>query len=375
MRATNRWLQAVILSAGISLPGCLEKYEVTTTVAADGSCERIVTLRRDSQQLPAKAFPVPVDSPWVCSWSQAPREPARGDTGGKGTAYVYTARRRFADFDELSREYPGSRDSADLSLRVRIEKKFRWFYTYYVYEETYGRFNPLRDTLQPTAYMTQEEIQRFMGSEKPDSLVRSKWMQWTERKKDEWMFARLVDLVARRNDPALPASLFEQNKERLIRALSEKDTAARGNGAVTEPRKGHTAGRKTGSGSEEAVEILARELGTEAVRGLTSGLDSLIGEFLRRDSLASRANGEYTNSVVMPGALVETNAQEVRGTSAVWRFTHEHLALADYSMTAESRVANIWAMVISGIVVLVVILLPVLRKVFVRFSPESASRL
>ncbi len=66
--------------------------------------------------------------------------------------------------------------------------------------------------------------------------------------------------------------------------------------------------------------------------------------------------------MIVPGVIVETNAQEVRGTTVVWRFNNEHLALADYRMTVESRVVNLWAMILSGIVVLMAVVVPLSRR-------------
>lgn len=362
MRTNHRWMTGLALSACLLFPGCLETYDVTTVVSADGTCERVITLKRDSRKLPSGAFPVPVDSSWTCAWSETTKAAATDGPGSGGREYIYRAKKRFSDFEELNRAYPPQRDPANLEIRVRVEKKFRWFYTYYVYDETYGRFDPLHDPIQPSAFLTEEEIQRFMSSEKPDSLLEAKWKLWDQRKKEEWAFVLLIDLVRKKNDPALPVSLFEQHKERLIAAFSH-DSSSGGGAARKKGQKGRPSPKVQEPGvNGEVLEVMARVLNTTAVWGLSAGLDSLGAEFFRRDSVAGRANGAYTNTVVVPGVIVETNAQEVRGTTAVWRFNHEHLALADYHMTVESRVVNLWAMIVSGIVVLMAIVFPMFHR-------------
>ena len=362
MRTSHRWMTGLAMSACLLFPGCLDTYDVTTVVSADGTCERVITLKRDSRKLPSGAFPVPVDSSWTCAWSETTKATTTGGPGSGRREYIYSAKKRFSDFEELSREYPPQRDPANLSIRVRVEKKFRWFYTYYVYDETYERFDPLHDPIQPSIFLTQDEIQRFMSSEKPDSLLQAKWNLWDRRKKEEWAFARLIDLVRKKNDPALPVSLFERHKERLIGALSHDSSS--GNGAPGKKRqKGRPSPRdQHAEVNDNVLEVMARVLDTKAVWGLSAGLDSLGEEFFRRDSVAGRANGAYANTVVVPGVIVETNAQEVRGTTAVWRFNNEHLALADYRMTVESRMVNLWAMILSGIVVLMAVVFPIFRR-------------
>ena len=52
-------MTGLAMSACLLFPGCLDRYDVTTVVSADGTCERVITLKRDSRKLPSGAFPVP----------------------------------------------------------------------------------------------------------------------------------------------------------------------------------------------------------------------------------------------------------------------------------------------------------------------------
>jgi hypothetical protein len=362
MRNDRRWITGLGLMAVLAFPGCLEKYEVTTMISTDGTVERKIVVRRDSKRLPDAAFPVPADSSWTLGWTEQTVDPPAGDPGKRGTEHVYTATKRFADFDALTREYRTSPDPGNLAIDVRVEERFRWFYTYYVYTETYRRFDPHRDPLQPSDFLTAEEIRRFQASEKPDSILSTRWKQWEERKDQEWAFGRFVELVRRAGDPALPPELFERNKERLIRAFIADSTREKGGSRRTQDRHSRNSPGERGREHQDVLELLARELGTGAVFRLGPVIDTLTREYVWRDSVSSRADGAYTNTVILPGVILETNAREVRGTTTVWRFTHEHLALADYTMTVESRVVNLWPMVLSGLLVLAAVLIPVFRR-------------
>jgi len=343
MNIRLRCITTVALALGLS--GCLEdEYKVTTVVSTEGTCERVITVGREKKTVPDGAFPVPTDSTWQCEWTVAKKV----DSTSKKAENVYTARKRFADFDALAREYPVQHDSTRFSISVNVQKKFRLFYSYYDYSETYARFDPLHVPVQPSAFMTEEELRQFMSSEVPDSTLEKKFNRWEQRNMMEWAFGRLVDAVRRRNDPGVPVSLFEQNKERLI-ALFADDT---------------TKGRKHQNFEDKTVSDMAGllHLSTDTVRFLVPELDSVGSHAMKRMEITDRAKGSYTNSVVMPGVIIATNAGEVRGTTVVWRFTHEHLALMDYPMNVESRVVNLWAIILTAFVVLVAIGVPLFLR-------------
>lgn len=344
-----------ILVLALSFSGCGEKvYKVSTVISTDGTCERVITVRYDSKSLARSAFPIPMDSTWRCEWTLEKNV----DSTSKHDDSVYIARKRFADFEALGREYNVRRDSTNLAIHVAVERRFRWFYTYYDYSETYARFDPLHVPVPPSAVMTEEDLRQFMSSEAPDSALKGKWKRWDERNTMEWAFGRFVDAVRMRNDPKLSVDLVEQNKDRLIALLSDDSTK----GKVPPSGKARTEkGRRQNdhrSFSEKLVSEMALMLKTDAVRALASDLDSIGVEANKRMEVSGRDEGEYINTVVMPGVIIATNASEVRGTTVVWRFTHEHLALMDYPMHVESRVINLWAIIVTALVVLCALAVP-----------------
>jgi hypothetical protein len=73
-------------------PGCLE-HEVKTTIHADGTGERTITLNPESKQLPKTCFPLPTDRGWDTSWTKT------GDA-----KYLVTFTKKFKDLEQLSHE-------------------------------------------------------------------------------------------------------------------------------------------------------------------------------------------------------------------------------------------------------------------------------
>ncbi|MCP4148847.1 MAG: hypothetical protein GY757_13965 [bacterium] len=69
---------------------------------------------------------------------------------------------------------------------------------------------------------------------------------------------------------------------------------------------------------------------------------------------------EYTNRVVMPGIIVDTNAVSVTGSEATWKFGLEEFLFYDHGMWISSRKINWWAVVFGGFIVILALLLLIL---------------
>jgi len=306
----------------LTMPGCRESYTVVTSLFTDGSCDRVITVTSDSGKVPDVAFPLPIDSTWKISW-KAPTQ--------KGEKYHFTARKHFAHIDSLRQEYARVSDSGKIQISISVEKKFRWFYTYFTYTEKYKLFNPF--TMLPLSqFMTGDEVRRYLAGERSDSL-KKKREAWETRNMFEEYYQGLLEAARKLNHKSLPVSLIESKKEELFAELMS-------------------------SGSNDVVRETAHALGMPAVRKLSKELKALVDGIMRKSEVASKADGDYVSTVVMPGTILDTNAEEVKGNSVVWRLSDEHLGIADYEMRVESRSVNVWALSATGITVLGLVILP-----------------
>jgi hypothetical protein len=71
---------------------------------------------------------------------------------------------------------------------------------------------------------------------------------------------------------------------------------------------------------------------------------------------------DYHHMVIMPGLLIDTNAEEVGGDTLKWDLTFVKYLDSDYVMFAESRVTNVWAYVVSVLIVMLAAIIPFLGK-------------
>jgi hypothetical protein len=316
-------LNCIAVAFILAMAGCKESFTVVTSLFTDGSCDRVITVSSDTMSIPTVAFPLPIDSTWEISW----KAPAQ-----KGEKYLLTARKHFAHIDSMRQAYARINDSTKIRIDVSVEQNFRWFYTYFTYKEKYGSFNPFR-SIPLSDFMTGAEVQRYLAGERSDSL-KKKRDAWEMHNMFEVYYQGLLDGARNLHHPSLPPSLIESKKEELYTVLMS-------------------------SGTNDVVGQTAAVLGTQVVRKLSNELNAGVNDIMRKSEIASRADGDYVSTVVMPGTILDTNAGEVKGNNVVWRFSDEHLGMADFEMRAESRSVNVWPMAVTGLVVLLLIFLPI----------------
>ena len=331
------WL---MIPALLAVSGCLE-VKVRTTVSADGSSERVVSMETSSRNVPEAAFPVTTDSTWRVEWK---------DSVGKDGKYEYVARKRFQTPGDLSREYSARPDTGPIGLRVSLHKRFEWFYSYFDYREVYTRRN-IFNNVPVSDFLTKDEIERYVHGEESDSL-KLKTKTWDDRNTFEEFFRPLVVEAQRRNDPALPPSLLTGKKEELfLRVMA----------AENEDKKGNKKGADSTDHAPEielALRMIADVLHTPAVFSLRPAADQAwtgIVEKMGND----RHPDSWTCSLQMPGLLLATNSNVVDGNLVTWKIDADRLKVGDYAMQATSRTANVWAFVVTGAAALAVIIMAV----------------
>jgi hypothetical protein len=318
--------------------GCLEEH-VRTTISPDGSIERVISLKLPSRELPKNVFPAPADSTWSVEWKEI-RE--------KEDKFEYIATKKFQNPDDFRREYAAPRDTGAIGLRVSVEKKFEWFFTYIEYTEAYTYRNPF-GYVPISDYLTRQEIERFQRGEENDTL-KQQVKRWNDREEFEEVYRSLVAEAVRRNDPDLPASLLMEKKEECFAQIEALDSTKSGvdeNAADSSQQKIDIP--------QYAIAHFARVLGTPAILKYLPVARQAVAVMEQKESKIIHPDG-WNYSVQMPGLILETNSNEVEGNAASWKFGLDQVKVGEYVMHASSRVTNIWTFVVTGFPALLVIL-------------------
>jgi hypothetical protein len=338
---TNTWIRSGLAAFLLLIVQGCNDFGITTVVSTDGSVDRMIRLKtgaKDLSEVWTFAFPLPNDSSWRTTWQV---------TGAKDSN-IFTAAKHFESFEALAAEYARVTDTTKLKIVVDVQKRFRWFYTYYEYAETYRAFNPLI-LIPAREFFTPDELRLLMLNEEKNDTLDARRKEWQDRNNYELVHRRLVAAAARMNDPELPVSLFESNREELFRSLTDDHNYKGVNSENDITRR--------------VADLVQGILKTKAVQKIRPAMGEAVVEMFRLDEIRNKAEGSYTNTVVMPGVILETNAKEVSGSRVMWKFSEKQLTVLDIEMRVESRVVNTWTVIVSGAVVLGLLLVPIVLQV------------
>jgi hypothetical protein len=310
----------------VTTPGCLE-HKITTTVNADGSCERKIAVQSDNDSLPALSYPLQRDGSWNI-------EKGRPDTAvSTKKKYSITATKRFQSVEDLNKEYEGSPDSKKLQVSVSCVRRFRWFYTYLRYTETYQvHFPYVRLPFAP--YLTEDEVRRYQNGEKSDTLEK-KAKAWYQHCLFEDFYSQITDAANRLGDSSMTVALLNSHREAIYDSLIGQE--------------------KGGGSTDDVINQLLAILKTKAVQRLRAVIDSASRSITEKEGASIQGGDDYNNAVIMPGLILETNTVDISGNKATWRTSSDRLKLRPFEMSVESRIVNTWAFVVTGIGLLLLV--------------------
>ena len=322
----SRTTQYVVFLVMLLSGGCND-YTIKTTIHPDGSFERTIVCDGDSLGLRDLHLPYVFDSSWSI-----------GIKHGAEKGFTTTAKKTYINSDQLMAEFSQGRDSAKLQISCRVEKHFRWFFTYYSYVETLPSFSIYRH--EPIdSFFTPSEID--LMKEDKDSLL--------SKRVDEFWLRNIIDEFIERiqarardlNDPALPPSAFANQKESLIEALVKNVDAK----------------------PDDIARIVEENLRPRPVKKLRGAMDTIFTNIEKEIKSEAELDVSYKNEVSMPGILLTSNSKKIEGNRVFWEGRSNRYF--DVVMSAESRMVNLWTMIASSIVCLglvIGLLIPIIHR-------------
>ena len=315
----NKLIIAMLL---FFISACKE-YFVTTKINPDGSCERIIKIT-DYNGNDSNDLRFYVDSTWT----------KKIERSGKDSNYTTTFSKKFNSVVELENEV---RKSPTFKPEIKLNKTFRWFYTYYEYSETYKRNNPFK-ALPLEKYFSPKDI---------DSLNQGLGEKSLSNKLEYYvqacMSAVLIDSVK---------NVMEKhsihNEERINEFFEKMDPS------IFDHKEKLTGAILDLCGSQKSPQ-------------LKNDLDSAVTRLERKinNQLEPVLGSGFTSRVILPGLLLDSNSKSVEGNLLSWKVEPGSLIAIDFSMKATSRIANTWAFIVTGIVLILLIallLVPALRR-------------
>jgi len=264
---------------------------------------------------------------------------SKKDSAGKGR-FIVTYTKNYKNTEEL-RTVIG-RDTSWFSQLLRyidIKKRFGFFYSYVEYKETYPAANPFT-VLPYKAFVTPDDylwaIRKQAVQAPSDSIKRKdaedKVMMYLLESATTELEKILAVGIRKLNDPNLDAIKIGEFHGRIKTILSKGNFLDEGS----------------------LIDSLRLWTGISTVDRLKEIQPPLFQEFNRKAKFLENilTMEEFHVETEMPGLITGTNSSMLNGNRVSWDVFPMEFLLEDYSMVVESRVINVWAFVLSGIIVL-----------------------
>lgn len=339
----TRKLISIIILLALTLSGCRE-IEVKTIINTDGSFTRVITVKGDSAKVIRLYLPYPVDSSWTSEVVQ--------DTADS-TRYICTHTKHFQYDEDLQDEI--DQDTSwwkYVDRKIEITRSFRFFYSFVRYRETYKAANP-STVLDYRDYLSKQDL-RWIAGEIPLNEKDSSAKEEIEGKIEKYLADVLVEelLLSFENgirnldDSLLQAIDVRMYKDSVHTYFFESLYSTDGQPQLM-----------------KSIDMLALWTGKDEILQLHNADPSIFEDFNNKFIIYDNLIGMNAYNVVieMPGLLTETNSYKLVGNQVKWRLNDQTFFFEDFEMYAESRVVNYWAFIVSGIVLLLLLIMLVVK--------------
>lgn len=316
-----------------TLASCDHNISMETTVHPDGKLDKVMTFEnKDSSK---NILGLSEQSGWKKTVQLKKEE----SDSVKDLELITAFKKSFTSAEAANAELAVPNDSL-FQVTSKFEKKFRWFYTYIYYSETYHSLN--RMALKPTDYLVPEDyafIDRLPAEGKEISKADNFYLSELNN--------RIFDVYGMKafyeEYFAITSQLIKENKleNRWIDTLNAH--------------------------KEDIIELVEnkKDIPDDYVLTVMDSLhipldyknarvqyNTLYKKLSLKTNFITVANdGKYVNRINMPWTVIKTNADSVAGNSLFWSPPTLKFLLKDYTMYGEARKLNYWAVVVSVMII------------------------
>jgi hypothetical protein len=329
------------------LTGCDRKVTIESTVHPDGTLDRNIVLTEvDSSELNHNMFGIQSSNGWkvqVKPYIERPDD--RVEKKDTSTKYVITFGKHFSSVAQANVEFDKAGDSL-FRIRSAFNRKFRWFYTYLEFSDTYRAINRFH----------QVKMEDFFTKEDFDFIARMPAEGKAITKADSVYLDHLNKKIF---DHFAMQAIYEEHFN-LMLSVMRKAGIDKKYVDVYLKQKGYMFSILT---KKENDNVFSEDAFMHQVMdslNVDFPMDKITGDYRRstkeiktRIDFMSEAGfaTKYTHIIKMPWDVIETNADSVKGNTLFFQPSPIKFMLKDYTMYATSRDLNYWAVLLSGLLI------------------------
>ena len=340
-----------------------------TVIHEDGSCSREYTFHTTQQWLsasPEEDYDSIVDKTWERSWSvlgadsvryPVPLTEAQLDSMQAldlskplGNMLMVHAKKEYQSVEEMSTQIYCSEGShlvkaEGIKATSKLEKSFKWFYTDYTFAETFTCEDSTLFPIPLSQFLSADTVsywftgqpdltQGLSGAEAKVQLdnIEKKINQWTNA---NWFYEICNVIIANYDkiqNPPVSKERFSSMRDSLVMQpcvlnADEEDI------------------KKAGGYYAQFERTVQSDAYTQFLKTYEGGFEPYV------QLLSFGTNYDLK----MPGAVIDAGIGQYDGDVIHYRLGGEQMIPGSYTITATSRVTNIWAFVVTFLIVLIAI--------------------
>lgn len=359
-------LQTLVKMSSAIMPlllasSCVSYHYMTTDIHRDLSFDRTVYAGADSSDLADNggrgAFMFSVDSLWSIFRLEKPFSVV---ADGENVLMNVSATRHFNSFSEkcFVPASPEMEGNPLLFPQENVSRKFRWFFTEYRYNAVYAGIDSLPVPLD--RYLSTEEQRNFLlkvvvpegsnGVELYNSLdkINTSFSRWINANVFTVAYGAIKGFL-----PPEQLAAAESEKEKVFSSMTQGDMLG------WTPEEFCRQFDSLMAGEPFFHEVYVRN---------SSAIDSAYHE---SEKVLEYFSLSFENRVNLPGKVVRTDAPVLDDGTPVWKVDCYRLLYSDYELDAVSRETNIWAIVLTFIILAAAIYFLLQSSGILKSKPEQ----
>ncbi len=335
---TSRFSLFLILATLVM--SCDHRISMETTVHPDGRLDKTIILEAsDSSRVTNNFLGISPSKGWLATIEKNKQDSASGKELKDKKELLITFRKSFSSSQQANEELASPVDTL-FHVSSEFNTRFRWFYTYMHYADTYHAINRMK--YPSDDYFTPEDyafIDRLPAEGSPISKADSLYLSDLNKK--------IYDVYGSR---AIYEEFYALLENQISQSLGIRwiDTLRKSREHI------YSTLLKQKDMENDFMLKMADSLGIPKLPAAASAqYMSLAKEVERKvDYMSGAGNGTYDHRINMPWTVVESNADSVNDKTLFWHPSTTKFLLKDYTMYAEARNLNYWAILVSAIIVL-----------------------
>jgi hypothetical protein len=375
-------LQKILFCAALLLAvSCSDAPDkMLTIIYADGSCQRELSANADSAFMTGSIngknnpFPVEIDSNYSIVWqykvgeiradfpitqslydSLTLQDTISQNFTKKKKDFLVFASRNYKSVEEMSEKFKlkPSHSWSSMDVKYSFEKKFRFFYSYFTFTESYPQIKtPFETPIEN--YMSKEEADFWFTGEpnltqSMNGLETHEYTGELEKNYEKWFSKNMwnleYDVLVEHYDMLKNPPV---SKDELLCLRDTVFELSYQNGDVTGEMPIHLDKYFKTNVFSEFWEIENSPMGKS-------------DEDFENHDFMSFFEKSFDYQLIMPGKIIYTNGTN-RNDTLNWNLTAYRMFRGDYVIEAQSRKINAWMLVLTGMLALTAIVIFVYKR-------------